>query len=202
MTDDISLSLGSKIRVFIEGDYNAELEIRRTGKLIELRDFNYLPRWIDIDSGVEWWNYQLKCKNCYLSRPAVVVYNMVPTRNKRSSDKVGKTDCKVGRRKRTCCRHQMQVVFNQLPGYQFVQQPFSFDAGYCKGGCPYKFNHANHHAHLQDLIRWLNKNDAPKLCCAPSKLEPLQIIHLDEEDHTKLKVSTWSNMKVTECACF
>lgn len=41
----------------------------------------------------------------------------------------------------------------------------------------------------------------PKPCCAPSKLDQLQIIHVDETDPNSLKVTTWKEMAVVECAC-
>ncbi|XP_050426074.1 uncharacterized protein LOC126836577 [Adelges cooleyi] len=41
----------------------------------------------------------------------------------------------------------------------------------------------------------------PKPCCAPSKLDRLQIVHIDELNPTNLKVTTWKEMAVVECAC-
>ncbi|XP_050530039.1 bone morphogenetic protein 8A isoform X2 [Daktulosphaira vitifoliae] len=41
----------------------------------------------------------------------------------------------------------------------------------------------------------------PKPCCAPSKLDRLQIIHVDELNPSALKVTTWKEMAVVECAC-
>lgn len=41
----------------------------------------------------------------------------------------------------------------------------------------------------------------PKPCCAPSKLDRLQIIHVDEMNPNSLKVTTWKQMSVVECAC-
>lgn len=41
----------------------------------------------------------------------------------------------------------------------------------------------------------------PKPCCAPRKLDRLQIIHVDETDPSSLKVTTWKEMAVVECAC-
>ncbi|XP_060848135.1 uncharacterized protein LOC132927596 [Rhopalosiphum padi] len=41
----------------------------------------------------------------------------------------------------------------------------------------------------------------PKPCCAPNKLDRLQIIHVDETDPSSLKVTTWKEMAVVECAC-
>ncbi|KAG8237315.1 hypothetical protein J437_LFUL014480 [Ladona fulva] len=111
----------------------------------------------------------------------------------------GRTDCrKDGER---CCRHQMEVVFDQLKGFEFILQPKKFDAGFCKGRCPPRYNPAHHHALLQSLIWKQNRKLAPKPCCAPSKLKALEILRLDEDDPTRLKVSHWENIEVTECAC-
>ncbi|XP_011315138.1 bone morphogenetic protein 4 [Fopius arisanus] len=100
-----------------------------------------------------------------------------------------------------CCRHEMTVIFKDLRGFDFIIQPKTFDAGYCKGRCPPRFNPAHHHALLQSLIWKENKRKVPRPCCAPSKLSELEILYFDESDSTKLKVASWKNMKVLECAC-
>lgn len=110
-----------------------------------------------------------------------------------------KTDCTKENHK--CCRHTMDVVFKELKGYEFIIQPKNFDAGYCRGKCPPRYNPANHHALLQSLIWKHDKTKATRPCCAPSKLMELEVLHVDENDHSKLKVSTWSDMRVLECAC-
>ncbi|XP_071440240.1 bone morphogenetic protein 4 isoform X2 [Hetaerina americana] len=125
-------------------------------------------------------------------------------RSKRSYDlmtprKHGRTDCRRGGEK--CCRHQMEVVFHELKGFEFILQPKKFDAGFCKGRCPPRFNPAHHHALIQSLIWKQNRKLAPKPCCAPNKLKSLEILHLDEDDPTRLKVSHWEDMEVLECAC-
>ena len=38
-------------------------------------------------------------------------------------------------------------------------------------------------------------------CCNPSKFESIDILHLDEMDPTRLKVTHWKNIIVSECAC-
>jgi hypothetical protein len=170
-------------------------------------DINYMPRWTDIDltrENVTTLNLQVECSNCFLkvSEPVLnVLANQRFLRKKRDNNRY-RTDCHGSAKRQRCCRHHMEVVFKDLPGYEFILQPYRFDAGYCKGSCPYRYNPANHHASLQSLIWRQKKGAAPKPCCAPSKLEQLEIIHLDELDPTKLKVATWSNMKVIECACF
>lgn len=108
-----------------------------------------------------------------------------------------KTDCEGQK----CCRHTMDVVFKELKGYEFIIQPKNFDAGYCKGKCPPRYKPANQHALLQSLIWKQDKTKAARPCCAPSKLMELEVLHVDEKDHSKLKVSTWSNIGVVECAC-
>ncbi|XP_022182588.1 uncharacterized protein LOC111042324 [Myzus persicae] len=129
-----------------------------------------------------------------------------------------------------CCREQMRVVFADIPGFDFIVEPKWFDAGLCRGRCPAKYNPATRHAFIQSLL-WKQHNNnrrggekrsrrkvrhgggsavaattrapqpPPKPCCAPSKLDRLQIIHVDEMDPSSLKVTTWKEMAVVECAC-
>lgn len=116
-----------------------------------------------------------------------------------SKRKPRKTDCHKENQK--CCRHTMDVVFKEIKGFEFIIQPKNFDAGYCRGKCPPRYNPAHHHAVLQSLIWKQDRNKAPRPCCAPSKLVELEVLHVDESDSSKLKVSTWSDMRVLECAC-
>jgi integrin beta 8 len=95
----------------------------------------------------------------------------------------------------------MEVVFRDLEEFGFIFEPKHFDAGYCKGRCPPRYNPANRHALLQSLIRRQNRDRAPRLCCAPNKLKDLEVLHADEHDSTKLKVTIWKNVSVEECAC-
>ncbi|XP_039967886.1 bone morphogenetic protein 4 [Bactrocera tryoni] len=100
-----------------------------------------------------------------------------------------------------CCRHTMEVIFKEIKGFEFIIQPKVFDAGYCHGRCPPRYNPAHHHAMLQSLIWKQNRERVPRPCCAPSKLVELEVLHVDEKDSEKLKISTWTDMRVVECAC-
>ncbi|XP_055598610.1 uncharacterized protein LOC129748136 [Uranotaenia lowii] len=100
-----------------------------------------------------------------------------------------------------CCRHPLLVDFRDLVGYDFIIQPKTFDAGFCRGRCPYKYNAANNHALIQSMLHEHKDYNVPKPCCAPSKLESIDILHADPVNPQRLKVSTWINMRVTECAC-
>ncbi|XP_015513503.2 bone morphogenetic protein 4 [Neodiprion lecontei] len=110
-----------------------------------------------------------------------------------------RTECKGQNKK--CCRHEMIVTFKDIRGFEFIIQPKTFDAGYCKGRCPPRYNPAHHHALIQSLIWKEDRKKAPRPCCAPSKLTELEILYYNENDPTKLKITNWKNMKVLECAC-
>ncbi|XP_034670427.1 uncharacterized protein LOC117902933 [Drosophila subobscura] len=142
----------------------------------------------------------------------VGVQHLVLTNNKSDSYFHHRSDQDMGWRRekwnnscykvhQRCCRHQLDVVFKDIKGFEFILQPKMFDAGYCHGRCPPRHNPAHHHALLQSLIWQQDSSRAPRPCCAPSKLKVLEILHVDEEHTDKLKISTWSDMQVLECAC-
>lgn len=112
-----------------------------------------------------------------------------------------KTFCRQdGERK--CCRHKWVIDFKELGGYDYIIQPRNFDAGFCDGTCPYKYNVANNHAFFQSLARHQLKNsDVPNVCCAATRLVDMEVLHIDENDHTRLKVTTMKKMRVMKCSC-
>lgn len=110
-----------------------------------------------------------------------------------------KTECTNGNRR--CCRHRLDVVFQDVRGFEFIMQPLHFDAGYCRGKCPPRYNPAHQHAVLQSMLWLQDPQRVGRPCCAPSRLEELEVLHMDEEDATKMRVSTWTDMRVLECAC-
>ncbi|CAH1378330.1 bone morphogenetic protein 6 [Tenebrio molitor] len=124
-----------------------------------------------------------------------------------------RTDCRESRKgsKRKCCRHNMNVKFAELkfPEMSSIVQPKSYEAGFCQGQCPPNYNHATNHSRIQSLLHQMDRKNAkrlnrraiPKACCAPSKLEPLEILRVNPSDGTKLIVEKWDNMQVVECAC-
>jgi len=121
----------------------------------------------------------------------------------------GPSDCKVskpGSKKSRCCRTSMVVEVKDILGFEFVRQPTSFDAYVCMGRCPPRYNPTNHHSILQSMMNLkTNKLDKeeriPRPCCTPSKLEPLDILHVDENDPTRLRVTHWKDVIVSECSC-
>lgn len=123
-----------------------------------------------------------------------------PYANRLHSRKPHHTKCEEHNGQK-CCRSAMVVVFRDLKALDFILQPKTFDAGYCRGKCPFNYNVASNHAYLQGMIWRQDRKKVPRPCCAPKKLEDLQVLHIDEQDPTKLKVSTWTEMRVLECAC-
>ncbi|KAF5298825.1 hypothetical protein FQR65_LT09575 [Abscondita terminalis] len=174
----------------------------------------------DITSGVQSWlkghrslNIELQCAQCNNSvlQPlqatvSILVYTS-PRRVRRSSpynyEEGGRTDCYNGEKRQKCCRHTMKVTFKDLkvPQISSIIQPKSYEAGFCKGRCPYNYNHATNHSRIQSLVHKLDRKAVPRVCCAPSKLAPLDVLRVDPYDFTKLNVEKWDNMRVLECAC-
>lgn len=132
------------------------------------------------------------------------------------------TDCEKRSGKKKCCRHNMDVVFDKLksgfPGMNQIMHPKNYDAGFCQGLCPKNYNPATNHSRIQSLMHQLDVKDIkekkrnknfkswngkviPKTCCAPSKLETIDIIRVHPRLPEKLLIEKWDNMKVLECSC-
>nr|XP_012218012.1 PREDICTED: protein 60A [Linepithema humile] len=183
-------------------------------------------RWLELDSteaAVSWLEQDLENHGLELefrhdgeptrreiSHPALNVFTVSESgssRRKRSTPeelmplhKGRRSKCK-GDNNKKCCRHELTVMFKDLKGFEFIVYPKGFDAGYCKGRCPPRYNPAHHHALLQSLLWKEDRKRVPKPCCAPSKLDQLTIVYFDENDASQLKVSYWKNIQVLECAC-
>ncbi|XP_043508217.1 bone morphogenetic protein 2-A [Frieseomelitta varia] len=202
---------------------------RRSRKLIGRRKIQLHdsrnPRWLELDAtqaAFSWIETPLENLGVELefmvdsepvprtfSSPVLNVFTTTYSGNgrmKRSSPKDvmslhkgRRTKCKGESKK--CCRHELTVMFKDLKGFEFIVYPKTFDAGYCKGRCPPRYNPAHHHALLQSLLWKEDRKKVPKPCCAPSKLDELMIVYFDENDTTQLKNSYWKNIQVLECAC-
>jgi len=110
-----------------------------------------------------------------------------------------------------CCRDDMMVKFRDLQGFNFILEPTEFNAYMCRGKCPARFRPLNDHSLLQSLLHMRQQRQEGDMeghhsrvkrpCCVPAKLSSLPILHLDEENPAKLKVTVWKSIIVTECAC-
>ena len=116
----------------------------------------------------------------------------------------------------------MPVNIAELEGFGFIYQPRVFDAAFCGGKCPPRYHPLNDHSLLQSLMHIKSKRAAlaaggggggrrrrrrrrrasiRNTCCSPAVFENLDILHLDERDPSKLRVTNWKNIIVSECAC-
>jgi transforming growth factor beta, invertebrate len=121
--------------------------------------------------------------------------------NNKKDKKHRKTYCRTDGEKK-CCRHKWVIDFKEMGGYEHIIHPRHFDAGFCEGTCPFRHNTGNNHAYFQSLAHHqLGKDNVPNVCCAPSRLTDLEVLHLDEEDPTKLKVTTMKKMQAIKCSC-
>ena len=111
-----------------------------------------------------------------------------------------------------CCRSDMVVNLRELEGFNFILEPTQFNAFMCRGKCPARYKPLNDHSLLQSLMHIKHQHEAvdavdepmnriKRPCCVSSKLSSLPILHLDENNPSKLKVTTWKSIIVTECAC-
>ena len=100
----------------------------------------------------------------------------------------------------------MKVDLSEIPGFEFIQQPKVFDAYMCRGRCPPRYNVLNDHSLIQSIMHLRTRNNAPtekipRPCCVGTKFQPLDILHVDDRDPRKLKVTHWKNIIVSQCGC-
>ena len=125
----------------------------------------------------------------------------------REDDISGPAKCGGGAADNKCCRDDMMVKFKDLQGFDFILEPTEFNAFMCRGKCPARFRPLNDHSLLQSLMHIKQQRQeggegrVKRPCCVPAKLTSLPILHLDEENPAKLKVTVWKSIIVTECAC-
>ena len=159
--------------------------------------------------GIEFTN-----EDVYLSLKVESTNNQVEIMSKRASllepSQIfnNQVDCPLtsSKRKPRCCRESMKVDFSQISGFEFIQQPRVFDAYMCRGRCPARFNAVNDHSLLQSIMHVKTKHLDPRSkvhrpCCVGTKYEPLDILHVDDKNPNKLKVTHWKNVIVSQCGC-
>ena len=117
-------------------------------------------------------------------------------------------DC--SQKSKKCCPHSLKINFRQLPGFDWILEPSEIDIFMCKGDCHYaqftahghhQHNPATNHALFQGYLHTINKRLVPKLCCTPSKLEAIQVVHYDQDNPAQLTTTKWEGAIVKECAC-
>lgn len=118
-----------------------------------------------------------------------------------------------GKKSKKCCPHSLVLNFRKVPGFEWILEPSEIDIFMCMGDCHYSKlkddsgdhhavnNALSNHAVFQAYLHKFNKKRVPKLCCTPSKLDSVQIVHYDPDDPSKLTTTRWTDAIVRECAC-
>jgi len=176
---------------------------------------------LDISHAVQAWslrprlNKGLKldlkgCKNVEIIQEDVdIIFTEAKIRHKRSPKRHRLRRHRKSRKTRSLCRRKsMRVDLTKLKGFDFIFLPKHFNAAMCSGKCPPRYKPLSDHSLLQSLIGLRSglghhgsRSSAPSPCCSPSAFESIDILHLDDQDPTKLKVTNWKNIKVSQCAC-
>jgi len=111
---------------------------------------------------------------------------------------------KKGKRiKRSACKLQKLVVnFKDLNWDQWIIAPPQYSAYKCKGECSFPLDgkmNATNHAIVQTLAHLIEPHRVPKACCAPKKLQAMNVLYYDEKQNVILKM--YKDMIVKTCGC-
>lgn len=101
-----------------------------------------------------------------------------------------------------CKRHAMTINFDRSLGdtNPYIA-PSSFEAYHCSGECPFPIpNHMDPTMHAV-VQRIMNSVDSkwPPPCCVPTKLRPMKVLYLDENELVKVKIM--KKMIAEKCGC-
>lgn len=103
---------------------------------------------------------------------------------------------------RSCERHPLYIGFKDLSWSDWIIAPEGYKASYCGGECKFPLHssmNASNHAIIQTLVHLMVPQDIPEPCCAPIRLDPLQVLFLDERNNVVMK--KYANMIVIDCGC-
>ena len=101
-----------------------------------------------------------------------------------------------------CRRHQLYIAFKDLGWSDWIIAPDGFPAMFCNGECNFPLGrnmNASNHAIIQTLVHLMTPEKIPSPCCAPLRLQPLQVLYLDDNNNVIMK--RYANMIVKDCGC-
>ncbi|KAK7571923.1 hypothetical protein V9T40_014395 [Parthenolecanium corni] len=103
---------------------------------------------------------------------------------------------------RNCQIQTLYVNFKDLNWQDWIIAPHGYAAYFCSGLCDFPLNahmNATNHAIVQTLVNLINPSEAPKPCCAPTKLGSIAVLFYLEDNNVILK--KYKNMIVKSCGC-
>ena len=119
-------------------------------------------------------------------------------RDRRSLKALETYDCRRGDGETRCCRYPLEIRFKEI-GWDWIREPAGFRAYYCDGACPRSYKLGHRFAEIQSLMHSFNPAAAPAPCCSASRLEPLEVMFVNQYGHLEIDILT--DMIVTQCRC-
>ncbi|KAH6935808.1 hypothetical protein HPB50_010295 [Hyalomma asiaticum] len=97
-------------------------------------------------------------------------------------------------------RHSADVGYSGRHEKNPYFAPDGYTAFYCDGECSFPLNmNATNHAIVQTLVHLVDPAQAPKPCCAPTRLSAIMVLYFDDNSNVILK--RYKNMVVKACGC-
>lgn len=197
-------------------EFNAQTEVAGFAKVVSTTSWQK----IDLRQTVlDWYSYRSRerlrvlvdCSGCnggavvpslFRSGPSnrpflVVTTEPAPSRRVRRRA----LDCS-GAPRGQCCKEQFYVNFKQLGWDDWVIAPNGYFANYCRGDCsgprtPDAF--VNHHSHLIEEYRRMDRLAGLQPCCTPVKFSSTSLIYYGPDKNIIKR--DLPKMVVEECGC-
>ncbi|KAM4637116.1 growth/differentiation factor 2 [Discoglossus pictus] len=131
----------------------------------------------------------------------VTTKNILENGNKPLSE--NKTRSKRSIRTNYCQKSSLIVNFKDIGWDTWIIHPKSYDAFECKGECYYPLTDnltPTKHAIVQMLMHHKDPQKTKKVCCVPTKLDPISLIYKDDAGVVTLR-NNYEGMKVAQCGC-
>ena len=98
-----------------------------------------------------------------------------------------------------------QISFEDLGWQDFIIQPKSYSANFCRGVCEYPLNvyhNTTKHSYIQSIVNFINPDEVPPPCCAPNRMSSLSVVYVEggANDDT-VTMQTWDEMVADSCGC-
>lgn len=97
-----------------------------------------------------------------------------------------------------CCKHSIEVKFEDIGWSDWVLYPISYVAHYCKGDCPERFKIASSFTNIKTILHERYPDVIPAPVCAPTGYSP---IVLEIFDGDAIRTVSYPGMLVTGCRC-
>ncbi|XP_028651468.2 growth/differentiation factor 2-like [Erpetoichthys calabaricus] len=102
-----------------------------------------------------------------------------------------------------CRRTPLHVNFKDIGWDSWIIAPKEYDAFECRGICHVPMTDdvtPTNHAMIQSLLHIKYPKKVQKVCCVPTKLDPISLLYRDESGTVTLK-NAYEGMKVAACGC-